>query len=111
MIRIYATKRGEKHRLLVQGHAEKTGQGPLVCAAVSALCEALGLYVGQSPDCRCVRHSADRGLTFLSYRAVGSETFDMTAQALHRLAVEYPQHVCFMGDGVDDRASAPVLSS
>lgn len=110
MIRIYATKRGEKHRLLVEGHAEKTGQGPLVCAAVSALCEALALYVGQSPDCRHVRLTADRGLTFLSYRATGSEAFDMTALALRRLAVEYPQHVCVEKVAVDDTATAPVLS-
>ncbi len=110
MICVYLTKRGEKHRLLVEGHAEKTGQGPLVCAAVSALCEALGLFVGQSPDCRHVRFAADRGHTFLSYRAAGSEVFDMTTLALRRLAVEYPQHVCVQGAVVDATATAPMLS-
>ena len=109
MIRIYATKRGEKHRLLVEGHAEKTGQGPLVCAAVSALCESLGLYVGQSPDCRHLRQSTDRGFAFLSYCAVGSEVFDMTVLALRRLAVEYPQHVSMEALTVDDTARVTVL--
>ena len=110
MIRVYATKRGEKHRLLVEGHAGRSEQGTLVCAAVSALCEALGLFVGQCPDCRCVRMSTDRGYTFFSYRAGRGDAFDMTVGALRRLALEYPQHIDFVWGSVDDKSTAPVLS-
>ena len=110
MIRVYATKRGEKYRLFVTGHAEKTGEGSLVCAAVSALVEALVLFAEQNPACRYVRVGLDRGYAFLSCRYGLNDTFAMTVAALRRLADEHPTHLCFMqADAVDDRACRCVL--
>ena len=109
MIRVYASKRGEKFRLFVQGHAERSGEGALVCAAVSALTQALGLYAGQHGACRHVRQVTSHGTSFLSCCYGLNEPFDMIVTALRQLALEYPQHVCFCGESVDDKEQALVL--
>ncbi len=66
MIEIYASKRGEKYRLFAVGHAEKSGQGALVCAAVSVLTEALLSFAKQNPACRYVRVGLESGSALLS---------------------------------------------
>ncbi|MBR2312668.1 MAG: ribosomal-processing cysteine protease Prp [Clostridia bacterium] len=95
MIKIYATKQGEKYRLLVEGHAQKGTEGSLVCAAVSALAGALVGYATSNPACRYVRASLSRGNAFLSCRSGLNEAYDMTVLALRQLALEHPMHVCF----------------
>ncbi len=107
MIQVYATKRGEKYRLFATGHAEKTKEGSLVCAAASTLIEALVLFARQHSACRCVRASLDRGYAFLSCRYGLCDTFAMTVTALSHLAEEYPAHlrVTLGADAVDDSAS------
>ncbi len=95
MIKIYATKQGEKYRLLVEGHAQKGTEGSLVCAAVSALMGALVSFATSHPACRYVRASLSRGNAFLSCRYGLNDTYAMTVSALRQLALEYPMHVCF----------------
>lgn len=111
MIKIYATKRGEKYRLLVEGHAKKEGGGSLVCAAVSALTGALVSFAKSHPACRYVRTSLARGNAFLSCKYGLNDTYDMTVSALQQLAMDYPMHVCFPDKSVavDDTGMTPVL--
>ncbi|MBR7112267.1 MAG: hypothetical protein IKC75_05055 [Clostridia bacterium] len=110
MIGVYASKRGEKYRLLVVGHAKESAEGVRVCAAVSALTEALSLYAKSRPDCRHVRLYVERGLAFLSCCYGLHDTFDMTVGALRRLAIEYPDHMCFSGNlSVNDKEGAHLL--
>lgn len=94
MIRIYATKRGEKYRLLVQGHAEKEGEGRLVCAAVSALTGALVGFARACTACKYVRSSLSHGNVFLSCHFGLQDAFFMTLLALQQLADAYPMHLC-----------------
>ncbi|MBR2465084.1 MAG: ribosomal-processing cysteine protease Prp [Clostridia bacterium] len=112
MIKVYATKQGEKYRLLVQGHATKgQEEGSLVCAAVSALTGALVSFATSHPACRYVRASLSRGNAFLSCRSGLNEAYDMTVLALRQLALEHPMHVCFPCGGtlVNDTEALPVL--
>ncbi len=95
MIRVYADRQGERCRLLVLGHACSTPEGRLVCAAVSALTQALAGYAKNNPVCRHVRVSRESGSLFLSCRSGLGDAFDMTAQALLQLADEYPQNVVY----------------
>ena len=95
MIRVFADRRGGKCRLLVSGHADSTPEGRLVCAAVSALTQALVSYAKNNPVCRHVRTSSEAGRLFLSCRSGLGGAFDMIAQALLQLANEYPQNVAY----------------
>ena len=95
MIRVYADRRGKKCRLLVLGHACSTPEGRLVCAAVSALTQALVSYAKNNPVCRHVRTNSEAGSLFLSCRSGLGGAFDMIAQALLQLADEYPQNVAY----------------
>ena len=95
MIAVYADKRGEKYRLLVEGHAGENGDGSLVCAAVSALTGALVEYARNSPVCCRLRASVDKGRVFLSCRYGLGNAFDMTVLALAKLASLYPQHMTY----------------
>ena len=111
MIKVYATKQGEKCRLLVEGHAKSDGEGSLVCAAVSALTGALISFAASNPACRYVRASLSRGNAFLSCRSGLNDTYDMTVLALRQLALEYPMHVCFPygSTAVNDTEALSVL--
>jgi len=113
MIRIYASKRGEKYRLFVVGHAEKSGQGALVCAAVSALTEALVSFARHNPACRYVRVGLESGSAFLSCCFGLRDTFAMTVGALRQLADKYPMHIrfCSTPSTVNDRERVCVLQS
>ena len=93
MIEAFATKAAGKYRLLILGHAENTGEGARVCAAVSALGGALLQYAKTSGACRHVRHTAQPGCLFLS--AVGdlSGAFELVAGALSLLSRENPTHM------------------
>ncbi len=98
MIKVWATRRGQKCRLLVLGHAEGTGEGKLVCAAVSALTGALVTYAKNNPVCRHVRANAEAGRVFLSCRSGLGSAFDMTREALALLAKEYPENVAYCAE-------------
>ena len=93
MIAVYADRVGEKYRLLVEGHAERDGEGSLVCAAVSALTGALVEYAKSSPVCRRLRTTGEKGRVFLSCRGGLENVFEMTLAALTRLAAAYPRHI------------------
>ena len=93
MIAVYADHRGEKYRLLVEGHAGREGAGSLVCAAVSALTGALVEYAKSNPVCRYVRSASEKGRVFLSCRMGLENAFEMTVGALAQLAAAYPQHI------------------
>lgn len=93
MITVYADHRGEKYRLLVEGHAGREGAGSLVCAAVSALTGALVEYAKSNPVCRYVRTASDKGRVFLSCQMGLENAFEMTVGALMQLAAAYPRHI------------------
>lgn len=95
MIAVYVDKRGEKYRLLVEGHAGEDSEGSLVCAAVSALTGALVEYAKSSPVCRHLRTTTHKGRVFLSCCDGLGNAFDMTALALAKLAASYPRHVAY----------------
>lgn len=106
MIAVYADKREEKYRLLVEGHAEQAEEGKLVCAAVSALTGALLQYAKSSPVCRYVRATADKGQVFLSCRYGLENAFEMTVLALTELAFLYPRHIACYKEERGERREA-----
>ena len=106
MIAVYADRRGEKYRLLVEGHAGGEERGRLVCAAVSALTGALVAYAKNNPVCHHVRAFTDKGKVFLSCRLGLENAFEMTVGARAELAAVYPQHMVFHGESVSEGAFA-----
>lgn len=111
MITVYADKTGDKYRLLVEGHADKTRGGSIVCAAVSALAGALSSFAASRAACRYLRVSEERGRLFLSCRGGLENAFEMTVEALALLAASYPEHIAPVKimDAVDDKPSGAVL--
>ena len=93
MIRIYATKKASRYRLYLEGHADFAKKADIVCAAVSALTEALIGYAAESPACRHLRFSVKKGEAFLSCRGGLGAGFDMILRAYREIAAHYPRHV------------------
>ena len=99
MIRVYADRRGQKYRLLTEGHADyPDGDAPLVCAAVSALTGALVQFAKRQDTCRFVRLSVSHGHVFFSCCGGLKNAFEMIVTALSALALQYPLHVTLCGE-------------
>lgn len=98
-------------RLAVDGHA---GAGPkgrdLVCAAVSALVEALAAWVRENPEgtVRESRVMLEEGYALIEAAAwknklpALTERFGLVEYGLKKLAEQYPEFVTF-GDGQGER--------
>ena len=93
MISIYVTKKASRYRLYLEGHADYAPTNDIVCAAVSALTEALIGYAAESPACHHLRFSIKKGEAFLSCRGGLGAGFDMILRAYQNIARLYPNHV------------------
>lgn len=99
MIRVYADRRGQKYRLLAEGHADhKDEDASQVCAAVSALTGALVQFAKGQHACRFVRVSVAHGHVFFSCCGGLKNAFEMIVAALSALALQYPHHVMLCGE-------------
>ena len=65
MIRVFASRHRDHYRLLVEGHAKGHPDAALVCAATSALTQALVELVQKSEACHHVRCCVESGRVFL----------------------------------------------
>ena len=92
MIRVTASRRQDRCRLAVLGHAERGEERDAVCAGVSALSGALLMWATQSGRCRHVRQYAAPGILFLSCRGAG-DVFDAAVLGLCAIAEQYPMHL------------------
>ena len=93
MIKVYGSKRGERCRLYVEGHAGGGATGARICAAVSALTGALVSFARGREECRFLRYSLARGEIYLSCRGGLQNAFEMVWGALLELAREHPENI------------------
>ena len=101
MIRIYASRSGACHRLLVTGHAEGGEERHVICAGVSALAGALALYAAE--NCRHARYHMAPGEVFVSCPHSG-EGFALVMRGLCEIAKSYPDQVQIVPcNSVDDK--------
>ena len=107
MIRVFASRHRDHYRLLVEGHAKGHPDAALVCAATSALTQALVELVQKSEACHHVRCCVESGRVFLSCRARIAGAFELVLTGLARLAEQYP--ACIRLVSVDDSVPSPVL--
>ena len=102
MIRVYASRSGERCRLLVTGHAQGGEERRVICAGVSALAGALALYAA---DLRHTRYHMAPGEVFVSCPRLG-ESFELVTRGLCEIAKAYPDQVKICYASVDDKIEA-----
>lgn len=92
MIEASAYRSAQGYCLEVIGHADYASRGDVVCAAVSALVEALAAYLEEyDTDCTAEADLADGyAMITLSER---NAAFDMVASGIAAIADEYPDYV------------------
>ena len=102
MITAYATQRGEKSRLWIEGHACEGQDRDAVCAGVSALVQSLVLYAVAS-HARRLRYELAPGKAFVSCYGLG-RPFEMVLCGLYAIAREHPDHLKIISNvAVDDK--------
>ena len=104
MIRVYATRNGEKCRLWVEGHAAAGQERDAVCAGVSSLVQSLVLYAQNSPHAGRLRCATAPGQAFFSCIGV-AEGFALVLHGLCVIAKAFPQHVQIEFLSVDDKSA------
>lgn len=103
MIEVFATRKGDKCRLFVRGHAAPDRDRDAVCAGVSALVQSLVLYAATAPNARYLRYDLASGCAFFSCFGV-SQAFSMALLGLEAIAREHPLHVAIKSlAAVDDK--------
>jgi uncharacterized protein YsxB (DUF464 family) len=91
MITAYATQRGDKSRLWIEGHASEGQDREAACAAVSALVQSLVLYAVAS-NARHLRYQLAPGKAFFSCHGL-QRPFEMVLCGLCAIAREHPEHL------------------
>lgn len=91
MIEARAGQNAQGYCLEVIGHADYACGGDVVCAAVSALVEALAAYLEEYDDCTAEADLAD-GYAMITLPE-RSAAFDMAACGLAAIADKYPNYV------------------
>lgn len=91
MIEARAGQNAQGYCLEVIGHADYACGGDVVCAAVSALVEALAAYLEEYDDCTAEADLAD-GYAMISM-SERNAAYDMAVCGLCAIADQYPAYV------------------